>query len=140
MNALYLSAALTLAAPAIKDKDPGIVGEWTIESTVVGGKVMKNPPEGTTYVFTADGQYTSRKNGVESKSANRGYKIDVSKVPHEYEFESGPIGKTVWVSGIFKVERDTLTICFSSTGKRPTSFDPEKTERLQTITYKRVKK
>jgi len=141
MNAILMGTAIMLAAPAIKDKEPGIVGEWTLVSTFVGGREMPKPPEAMTYEYTADGKYFSRMNGVETKNSRRGYKIDAKKDPAELDFESGPLGKTVWVPGIFKVEGDKLTVCLDGgTSKRPTSFEHAKDARVSIMTFKRVSK
>lgn len=145
MNSIVFGTAILLAAPAIKDKekekDPGIVGEWTIEKTIVGGREIPKPRDGMTYDYMADGNYLTRKDGVESKGTRRGYKIDTTKVPAELDFDAGPAGKPIWVPGIFKIEGDTLTVCVDAgTGKRPTSFEPMKGDRVSVTVFTRVKK
>src|SRR5262245_38275760 len=83
MNAIFLGAALVAGAPALKDppkKDPGIVGEWLLESTMLGGKAGKGA-SALRYEFTADGQWIIRREGAAVKAVPRQYKVNEKANP-----------------------------------------------------------
>src|SRR6476659_8621880 len=131
MNAILLGAALALGDPALKDppkKDLGIVGEWALESTMLGGKAGK-VASALRYEFTADGQWIIRREGTEVKSAPRQYKVDAKANPATIDVAAPtPGGGGVLppgMLGIYKIDGDTLTICYApGGGERPTTFEP----------------
>src|SRR4029434_6728833 len=101
------------------------------------GREIPKPPEGMTYEYTADGNYLTRKNGVESKGTRRPYRVDATKDPAELDYDAGSPGKPIWVPGIFKIDGDTLTVSLDSgTGKRPMSFEPKKGDRVSVTLFK----
>src|SRR5262245_19314512 len=123
MMCTVLALALTVAAPGTKEakKDaPGLVGEWAAEAATVGGKA-ENPPPGTTWSFTADGK-SVRKIGDGLKTAEGTYKADAKKDPAQVDISEGPKGSPM--TGIYKVDGDTLTLCLAQDGEeRPTAFE-----------------
>jgi uncharacterized protein (TIGR03067 family) len=147
MNTILLGLATVLAAPALKDdpkKDSGIVGEWTLESTSLAGKAAKIAAN-LRYEFTADGQWLIRRDGVEMKSAPRQYKVDPKAKPATFDVTyHSPAGAAIAARnmlGIYKVEGDTLTICYTvGDGERPKSFEPEDGVRTAVMVLKRSKK
>ena len=143
MNAILLSVILVVGAPNTKEKpkdEPSIVGEWTLEKTIIGGRERPGKLEGATFVFTAEGKYLGRRNGVDVKDSARDYKIDTKKDPPQIDLSTGVPGVPM-VPGIYKIEEDTLTICYNAgDGTRPTAFESTKGSRLAMTVYKRIKK
>ena len=134
-------AGLALGAPGSKGppkKDPPIVGVWACESYVLGGDPVTDTD--VAFEFTAGGRLLSRKaDGTAlSDSSPSPYTTDPAADPARIDWTpSGP-----GVVGIYKVEGDTLTLCFCSTGdgKRPTAFTSPAGSRVLLMTFRRVEK
>src|SRR5262245_29817802 len=131
--------ALLVAAPGAKDppkKEQTIVGEWAHESVVAGGQV--GPTTGMTITFTGDGTMTIKRADRE-KAEVVPYKIDPTKnlpqidIPNERP-------KVPLLVGIFKVNGDSLTICFTPGGERPTEFRSSEGTTTALMYFRRVKK
>jgi uncharacterized protein (TIGR03067 family) len=143
MNAV-LFLALTLAAPAKKDsdaKEATIVGEWAGEKAVAGGQEKPVPEGGITFVFTADGKLTVKEGSREKPDAGS-YKLDPKKDPPEIDIIPPADKKDPPVAGIYKLDGDTLTLCFGrdKEGGRPTKFESPEGSNTIVMTLKRVKK
>jgi uncharacterized protein (TIGR03067 family) len=117
-STLLVGLALIAGAPAKKDapakEPPTLVGDWAGESGIHGGK-PENPPPGTTLTFTADGKVLFKEGG-DGKPEEGSYKADAKKDPAEIDITppDGPKGEIL--RGIYKIEGDTLTLCFSMKG------------------------
>ncbi len=145
VSTTLIGLLLAVGAPNAKEppaKDPPIVGEWVGEKAVAGGKEQPVPPGGITFAFAADGKLVV-KEGAKEKGDTGTYKIDPKKDPAEIDIVP-PEGKNEpTTQGIYKIDGDTLTLCFSR-GKagagRPAKFeDPEGSDTI-VITLKRTKK
>jgi uncharacterized protein (TIGR03067 family) len=146
MNAIFLGAALVVGAPALKDppkKDPGIVGEWALESTMLGGKAGK-VASALRYEFTADGQWIIRREGAVVKTVPRQYKVDTKANPATIDItyqKDGGAAQPPDMLGIYKIDGDTLTLCYTpGGGERPTTFEPAEGVRVAVMVLRRVKK
>jgi len=132
--------ALAVGAPA-KDA-PAIVGEWAGEKAVAGGKERPVPKGGISFTFTADGKLIIRE-GEREKADTGTYKADPKKDPAELDIIPPEDKKEPTVQGIYKVDGDTLTLCFGR-GKvgaaRPSKFEAPEGSDVIVITLKRVKK
>jgi len=141
-TSMLVGLALVVGAPAKKDappKDPPtLVGEWVGESGMRGGK-PENPPAGTTLTFMADGKVRFKEGG-DRKAEEGTYKADSKKSPAEIDITppDGPKGETIL--GIYKIEGDTLTLCFAMGGERPKEFAAPAGSEVMLVTCKRVKK
>ena len=126
-TALVFSFAIGLSAIALerargddkaKKDEEAILGTWTVVSFEEGGK--KAPDEAikdTTAKITADGKMTIKRGEQEEQFT---YKLDPSQKIKEFNGTNAQ-GKTA--EGIYKLEDDKLTICFSrGGGLRPTEF------------------
>lgn len=138
--------ALVLAAPGTKDapkKDPpSLVGEWVGEQAVAGGMTLPVPDGGIVFTFAADGTLSVRE-GNRSKPDAGSYKADPKKDPSEIDLMPPPDKKEPMLQGIYKLDGDTLTLCFSRTGQgaeRPKKFESPEGSELIVMTLKRVKK
>jgi uncharacterized protein (TIGR03067 family) len=128
--------AVGIAAPAPKEppkaEPASIVGEWLLESYVQGGKV--NEKRGGMH-FTFDGKTVAvREEGDKAIE----YTLDPKAKPAHIDLSAGKEA----IPGIYKIEGDTLTICFSKGGKadRPTEFVSSDGTAVVLMTLKRVKK
>jgi uncharacterized protein (TIGR03067 family) len=141
---MYASAlttlALALGAPAPKDapKDsPALVGEWAVESAIVGGK-QDNPPAGTTWTFTADGKSVLSIPGG-GDAAPGTFTVDLKKDPAQVDISAGPKGTPM--QGIYKRDGDTLTLCVGTKiGERPAAFESKAGTNAVLLTLTKVKK
>jgi uncharacterized protein (TIGR03067 family) len=139
---LLIVSALALGAPAAKDppkKDPAtIVGEWVGEKALAGGKDLPAPAGGVVFEFTKDGKAVIREGPKPPEPAD--YKADPSKDPAEIDLTPGAAAKTGTLLGIYRVEKDTLTVCFAVAGARPTKFESPDGSATLLMTFKRAKK
>ena len=137
---LTVLLVVEIGAPAAKDppkKDlPSLVGEWAVDSAIESGK-PDNPPPGTTWTFTADGKSVLNVGGQALGESM--YTVDPKKTPATVDVEAGPLGKAL--KGIYKVEKDTLTLCIAEGDKeRPTAFESPAGSKVVLITLSRVPK
>jgi uncharacterized protein (TIGR03067 family) len=145
-SSLLVGLALTVGAPAVKEKEPAksasIVGEWTGEKAVVGGKELPVPEGGVAMTFTEDGKLIVREGKVE-RTENGSYKIDAKKDPAEIDLMPPADKKDPTIAGIYKVDGDTLTLAFTRGapgGARPTKFESPADSPIMVLTLKRAKK
>src|SRR5262245_47264524 len=134
---LLLGLALSVSAPALKDppaKPATVEGEWTVESGLVGGKpdtgLFRNPID---KIVIANGKWSVHRGGQAPGAAK--ITFDSKKDPPEFTFTgSNEQG------GIYKLEGDTLTICYELGGaKRPQSFDSPVGSNVRIMVLKRIK-
>jgi len=141
-TSLFIALALVAGAPKPKDppakEPPSIVGEWVGESGTRGGQ-PHNPDPGTTITFTADGKLIL-KEGKRDKPEEGTYKADPKKSPAEIDLVPQIGGKGPTIQGIFKIEGDTLTLCFTMGSDRPKEFASPAGSEIMLITCKRAKK
>jgi uncharacterized protein (TIGR03067 family) len=134
-----LVLALTVGAPGAKDppkKDgPTLVGLWAAESAIKNGRPDNNPTDAT-LEFTADGKVTLKEKGRDITGT---YTTDPKKAPADLDLNLSAGGMSVTMPGIFKIEKDTLTICLTPTGDRPTKFESVEGSNHMLLTLKRTK-
>jgi len=135
----FLILALTVGAPGAKEppkKDsPTLVGLWVAESTIKGGRPDKNPSDAT-MEFTADGKVILKERG---KDITGTYSIDAKKDPAELDMTLEGGGMSINMPGIFKVDKDTLTLCLVFMGERPKKFESPEASMTLLLTLKRSK-
>ena len=130
-----LAAGMSLAAAspesAIEKEKEKLVGTWNVASVQVEGR--RFPAEGLQgfqFIFTADS--LTRKQGGKAESG-AGYRLDPSKSPKWIDMTGVTDGKERSVPGLYKLDGDTLTLCFradykklgtiNETQKRPQKLD-----------------
>ena len=145
MNTVVWMAALTVVAPALKDKPKpaaDVAGEWQLESSTVNGR--KGVLSGNlVYTFTKDGKWLIERNGKPTPGpVNRGFKTDPKANPPTVDLMSNTAANGTLLLGIYKVEGDTLTICGrrGNDVERPTNFDASEGSRMTVYILKRAKK
>jgi uncharacterized protein (TIGR03067 family) len=129
--------AVALGAPGLKPAEAqSVVGEWTVDSRVRGGKPVPGTTNYTTVELTADGQLHYRQ-GTEIVGTNT-YKVDPTKTPAEFDLTVAE-GRPP-VPGIFKVDKGVLVLCSDRSGTRPTKFESPDGSQVELWTFKRVPK
>jgi uncharacterized protein (TIGR03067 family) len=146
MHASFLvTLALAVGAPGAKDppkKEVSIVGEWNGVKAVAGGEERPVPEGGVTITFTADGKFIVHE-GKREKAEQGTYKTDTKKDPAEIDISAPAESGRPNVQGIFKIDGDTLTLCFpgkKDDAERPTKFESPEGSRNMLMTLKRKKK
>jgi len=133
--------ALTVTAPNKEDpkksETPSIVGEWQCTKLVGGGQEFPDPKEVAQlgFEFTADGKCRCHfGNDLEGP-----YTTDMTKDPAVLEFKDSKTEKKRQM--IYKVEKDTLTICLAEgNAERPTKFESPAGTSIMLMTFRRVEK
>ncbi|HJZ91379.1 MAG TPA: TIGR03067 domain-containing protein [Gemmataceae bacterium] len=145
MNTVLLAGlALSLAAPALKDppaKTSTLEGEWALMERIIGGKPdrMVNQSPGTTFRI-ADGRWTFQDSGAPAGGWE--IRLDTDKRPPEFTLlDQGGKGKqqSSHMAGIYKIEGDTLTLCYVFKGPPPTTFESPAGTDIRIMVLKRVK-
>jgi uncharacterized protein (TIGR03067 family) len=142
---LLVGLAVVVGAPKGKElpkKEATLVGEWVGEKALAGGKELPVPEGGITFTFTADGGLTV-KEGNRAKPEGASYKADPKKDPAEIDIIPPPDKKEPLLQGIYKLDGDTLTLCFSRGGpggERPKKFESPEGSEVIVMTLKRAKK
>ena len=134
-----LILALAVGAPGAKDPpkkdDPTLVGLWAAESAIKNGRPDMNPTDAT-LEFTADGKVTLKEKGRDISGT---YTTDPKKDPPQVDLTLSANGMTVTLPGIFRIEKDTLTLCLTPVGDRPKKFESTEGSNHMLLTLKRAK-
>ena len=139
-----VTLAATLAAPAPKDppkkEPPSLLGEWAIESVVVGGKDSQAPAGALRFTFQADGTLAVRDGKDDPRPV--GYKADPAKSPAHLDIVPPAASGRPATPAIYQIDGDTLTICLDQQpgGERPREFASPAGTQLSLFVFKRVKK
>src|SRR5262245_5882839 len=142
MNILALLAlSLPLGAPALKDpppKMPSIVGEWIRVGHTQSGEPVAVDRENHHQVFTAEGEWQYWYGNGRAQAGGKSYVVDMKQSPPTIDILLNPTGTGGW-RGIYKIEKDTLTLCLVNIpGERPKTFESS-AERPTTVwIFKRV--
>jgi uncharacterized protein (TIGR03067 family) len=145
MNVLLVAGmAWGISAPAPKEVPKKetlspIIGVWNCESLTVSGQAL---PRGTTdwvYEFTAEGKMIIRQ-GKDAAPKEQAFTVNDKKEPSHIDWVIRKNAGTI--QGIYKVDGDTLTVCFSDgyEGKRPVKFESLVGSKEMLFKFKRAPK
>ena len=146
MNAvLLLTTALTVSAPALKEKpkaaeaDP--TGDWEMESTTVSGRPSVLSGR-LVYSFTKDGKWVLSRDGKElATTLDRRVEFDARAAQPTIDLITNAANPTARLRGIYKIEGDTLTICGTrAKADRPATFESPEGSGITLYVLKRAKK
>jgi len=137
-----LGVVLVVGAPALRPPAkappaPSLVGEWEFVAEVEDGEPEPGSP-GQTLVFAADGMFLAHQDGRCEGAGT--YETDPgADLPAVDLVEHGAGGT---MSGIWKVQGDTLTMCVArdAKGGRSSAFIAPPGSDWVLVTLKRVKK
>jgi len=129
-------------AVANKDKAPKdeekILGTWALVSYEEGGqKAPEERIKDGKVIFAADGKLTAKLGEREQEFT---YQLDPAKKPKEFSITDD---KDRTALGIYKLDGDTLTVCFARPvpgADRPTEFASKEDTPIVLEVYKREKK
>jgi uncharacterized protein (TIGR03067 family) len=118
-----------------------MVGKWKVEKAEVGGKDITDFAKQMQFEIRDGGKYTT----VIGDEKDVGtFTVDPSKSPKELDVKpTGGPNKGKTVKGIYKIDGDTLTVCYgfeADKAGRPTKFDSKAGDKTLLMTYKREKK
>jgi uncharacterized protein (TIGR03067 family) len=139
VNFVFFGLALTVAAPAPKDapkpapSDNPLLGEWVVESHVHSGKPIPRTGKPDRVKIT---KYHWVVNETETEA---NLSLDSTKDPPHIDFWIPKQGEETRVRSIYKLEGDTLTVCYSIGPDRPSMFESPAKSRIWLMTLKRVK-
>jgi uncharacterized protein (TIGR03067 family) len=140
MNAIgWLGLAFVASAPALKGPPPtsaDIRGEWVVEKMTVGGRVVAQPTE-LRYIFETDGKWLVRHGDT---TTPREYTVDIAAGPPSIDLGPAPrAASRLPMLGIYKVERDTLTMCYGmARANRPVKFESPEDSAVILVVLKRA--
>lgn len=116
--AISLVVCLLLTSPALSADKDELQGTWVCESFIKKGE-KKDRAKGIRFTFSGD-KFTMSKT---DSGVTRIYKADAGKSPKQITIIYPTKGTRA--PGIYKIDRDTLTICmpYPDSPSRPTAFD-----------------
>jgi uncharacterized protein (TIGR03067 family) len=121
-----------------------VVGEWVAERRTFAGNEQPVAGGSLRYVFAADGRWEVYRDQKKLPGDQR-YKADPTRDPAAIDLDTGgtePDHRRV-TPGIYKVEGDTLTLCYSPASRgaeRPRAFTSTADAPNVLYVFKRVKK
>jgi RNA polymerase sigma factor (sigma-70 family) len=124
------------AKEADQPDEKKIVGTWVLMSEEEGGqKAPEEAFKGAKMVLTADGKWTAKGKGEQEDEGT--YELAPAKKPKEITITSAK-GRSL--TGIYKFDGDTLTICVDRGGALPTEFESKEGTRVLLMVLRREKK
>lgn len=114
---------------AAKDELKKFAGTWKIKEAERGGEKMPEDRRDKMRL-KFDGDKVTTSGGTKDNSGV--LKLDTAKTPAEFDIEDKEGGKTI--KGIYKFEKEILTLCLTESGDRPKAFkSDEKNVMLLTL-------
>jgi uncharacterized protein (TIGR03067 family) len=137
--------ALFLAAPVVADDKAdadlkAMVGKWKVEKSELAGKDVTDFLKTLKFEIREGGKYTSE---LGKEKDDGSFTVDPSKSPKEMVIKpTGGPAKGQTVKAIYKIDGDTLTVCYdfdTEKGTKPEKFESKPDTKLLLTTYKREK-
>lgn len=142
MNTLaILALSLPVGAPNLKDrppKEPPIVGEWVRVDHIQAGTPVKLDNPSHRQVFREDGGWEYYYGDNKTHSEQMGFVTNARQSPAAIDLYRDRSRAEGW-RGIYKIEKDTLTLCLVNTpGERPKAFESSADRQTTVWVFKRV--
>jgi uncharacterized protein (TIGR03067 family) len=138
-TALLLGLAFTVSAPALKDKTPKeettILGEWNVVDSIAGGKsdgLMQRAPIDKIVITTET--WTVHRMGQGGPGSP--IRFDPKAKPAQLDIGTN---NNPHCKSIYKIEGDTLTVCYVMGGERPEKFESPVNSNVRIMILKRIK-
>jgi uncharacterized protein (TIGR03067 family) len=129
---LATALALTATVHAEPKDDEKVQGEWTVTAAEKGKKPIGDLANAS---LTIKGDQITLDNGDKKETVT--FVLDPAKAPKHITITDRGEKK---IGGIYKLEGDTLTICFiHDSDERPTSFETKEGTALTLLVLKRKK-
>jgi uncharacterized protein (TIGR03067 family) len=130
--------AVTKDDPNKKDQD-AMQGDWACERYVVSGMPLDDDNAQSIFRTNKDDGYTVYL--FRKRLGGGTFKLDATKTPKQIDLMPEGKGKAGAVRGIYKLEKDTLTICYAAPGKeRPATFEAKMDSGHTLTVWKKEKK
>jgi uncharacterized protein (TIGR03067 family) len=138
---LFAVAVPLASADEKADADlKAMVGKWKVEKAVLGGQDLTEHLKDMKFEITAGGKYTVEI-GPENDAGT--FTVDPAKSPKQLDVKpTGGPNKGKTVKGIYKIDGDTMTICYdhmADAAKHPEKFESKDGTTLLLMVYKRQK-
>jgi uncharacterized protein (TIGR03067 family) len=137
---VFAGLVLIAGAPALKDppaKPPTVEGEWTVVSSLAGGKpdgvMQQNPIDKV--VITSD-KWIVFRGGKPAHETN--LTLDPKQDPPHFDL-AAPGQGGAGTKAIYKLDGDTLIICYVLGGDRPAKLESPPDSNIRMVTLKRLK-
>jgi uncharacterized protein (TIGR03067 family) len=133
-----LGLVLAIAAPLPKESprpapaDNPLMGEWVVESHIASGKPIPIRDKPERVMITKD----LWKVGKELKTESNLW-LDPTKDPPQIDVWVPTQGEEARVRGIYKLDGDILTVCYTLGADRPTKFDSPVKSGIWLMTLKK---
>jgi uncharacterized protein (TIGR03067 family) len=143
MSKLFARTAIVailcvVRASAADDADLApLQGSWKVESAKHGGEEMPADMRGKIVLEFKGNKVIAHEEGRPEDPAD--FSIDSSKSPKIITVKPQKNNSKEMV-GIYKLDGESLTICMSEGGDRPTTFDSPQGSKIMLIVLKREKK
>ena len=141
IRTLLLVLCLLAAAkddPNKKDQD-AMQGDWACERFVVDGGALDDDNAQSIFRTNKGDDYTLYL--FRKKIGGGTFKLDATKTPRQIDLIPEGKGKVAAAKGIYKLEKDTLTICAGAPGKdRPVAFESKMGSGHTLSVWKKEKK
>ncbi len=136
-----IAALILLAVPVRAEDDPkkaaeAFQGEWKFISFSKSGEEDSKEELAKAKLVVSGDKMTFTRRGKDDPVT---FTLDPKATPATIDLKAKEGGKEIMVKGIYKLEKDTLTICFGlDASERPKDFKPAKGNGL--LILERVKK
>jgi uncharacterized protein (TIGR03067 family) len=137
---LVLSLAVAAGDDKANEADlKAMVGTWKLEKAVIGGKDEIEHLKDLKLEITEGGRYVVQVGGLKDEGT---VTVDPAKMPRQMDITgTGGPNKGKQILAIYKLDGDTLTMCYElGGGTRPTKFESKTDTKQFLAVYKREKK
>ena len=125
---------------AVAAEYKALVGNYKVAKVELGGKDITEHLKEMKFEIRDGGKYTAQVGELKDDAT---FTVDPAKKPKEMDVKpNGGPNKGQTVKAIYKLDGDTLTMCYDhdKSENRQTKFESKEGTRVLLITYKREKK